>query len=157
MKRTFRSATSFRSVSFTLAGSFALLALACVDPPSPAKQPGPDSVTAVTAVVTSPTATPRSPTEPPKDQPNARIMPKVDNHCVTDADCVLVERELVDAPLHHTFACCPSCASNAVARSWVPTFDLACAATPAPMCPPLGCVHRPMHPACESGLCVANH
>ena len=83
-----------------------------------------------------------------------RTPPKVDATCQRDTDCVLEGDELVDqAP--KTYACCPGCTQAAVNAKSYSAFQGWCETSPAPQCPPLGCVQPIMHAECEAGHCVA--
>lgn len=82
-----------------------------------------------------------------------RGIPAVDATCTTDADCVLTSAELTDAP-PRTYACCPGCVNRAGSKAWKARFDAACAATPPPMCPPIGCAMPIQRAVCAGGQCV---
>lgn len=83
-----------------------------------------------------------------------RVFPPLDATCSTDADCVLTSDEIADAP-PRTYACCVGCTTRAVNKAWKARFAAACAAAPAPMCPPIGCAMALQKAVCASGKCVA--
>ena len=89
-----------------------------------------------------------------KTQPvaSARTLPKLDLACNADADCVVVSDEPQDDP-PRTYACCPGCTQRAVSTSWYKSFQSACAASPAPQCPPIGCAMPVSKAACKSHRC----
>lgn len=70
--------------------------------------------------------------------------------CTTDAQCAVLDSTLVGAE-----ACCPGCTWHAGEKLSVAAFKAACEATPAPMCPPVGCAMAVVTPACVAGTCVA--
>jgi hypothetical protein len=81
-----------------------------------------------------------------------RTLPKLDLTCNTDADCTITDDEIQDdAP--RSYACCPGCSQHAVSSAWYKSFQSACAASPAPMCPPIGCAMPVVKAACKSHRC----
>lgn len=65
-----------------------------------------------------------------------RLLPKLDTTCDADADCVVISDE-----------------ERAASGAWYRQFQAACAAAPAPMCPPIGCAQPEMHPVCRANKC----
>ncbi len=81
-----------------------------------------------------------------------RSLPKLDASCNADADCVVFDEELADAP-PTTYACCGGCTQRAASKTWHERFRAACAAAPPPMCPPMGCAQLPVRAACVAHRC----
>jgi hypothetical protein len=81
-------------------------------------------------------------------------MPKLDTACNADADCVVFDQELQDNP-PQTYACCPGCTQHAGSKTWYQQFQAACASSPAPMCPPIGCAMPIVRAACNAHHCEA--
>ena len=83
---------------------------------------------------------------------SARTLPKLELSCNTDADCIVTTDEIQDdAP--RTYACCAGCVQRAGSAAWYKSFQAACAAQPAPMCPPIGCAMSVLTPACRGHRC----
>ncbi len=83
---------------------------------------------------------------------SARTLPKLDTSCNADADCAVISDETQDdAP--RTYACCPSCTQRAANASWYQRFQAACATSPAPMCPPIGCAQPVARAVCSDHKC----
>jgi hypothetical protein len=83
---------------------------------------------------------------------SARLLPKLDQSCNTDADCMITSDELTDdAP--RTYACCPGCSQHAVSTAWYKSFQSACATQQPPMCPPIGCAMQVVKSACKTHHC----
>jgi hypothetical protein len=105
-----------------------------------------------TAARTTPDTTATAPTSS-QTPANARKIPALQVSCGTDADCELLSDEPTDdAP--RTYACCTGCVQRAANRTSVGAFRAACAQSPAPMCPPIGCVQPIVRAACISGSCA---
>ena len=109
----------------------------------------PSATPAVTA--SSPPAAPAVSTATPGGAP--RAIPRLETACATDADCALTDEELVDSP-PQTYACCAGCTNHAGNKAWKKKFDAACLATPAPMCPPIGCAMPNQKPVCVAQKCT---
>jgi hypothetical protein len=83
---------------------------------------------------------------------SARTLPKLDQSCNADADCMITSDELTDdAP--RTYACCPGCTQRAVSTAWFKSFQSACATQQPPMCPPIGCAMPVVKSACKNHHC----
>jgi hypothetical protein len=83
---------------------------------------------------------------------SARTLPKVDLTCNADPDCTIISDEVQDdAP--RTYACCPGCTQRAVSAAWYKSFQSACQASPAPMCPAIGCAMPVVKAACKNHRC----
>ncbi len=95
------------------------------------------------------TALPQGKSTPPAPP---RPLPKLDTSCNADVDCAVISDEVQDdAP--RTYACCPGCTQRAANASWYERFQAACAAAPAPMCPPIGCAAPVVHAVCRAHKC----
>jgi hypothetical protein len=81
-----------------------------------------------------------------------RSMPPLETACATDADCIMTDQELVDSA--HSHACCSGCTNHAGNTAWKKKFDAACLASPAPMCPPIGCAMPIQRPVCVTKKCA---
>jgi hypothetical protein len=77
----------------------------------------------------------------------------MDTSCTKDTDCVITSDEIADAP-PRTYACCPGCQNHAGNKAWKMMFDATCKATPAPMCPPIGCLMPNQGVACVAKKCT---
>jgi hypothetical protein len=83
----------------------------------------------------------------------SRTLPKLETSCHVDADCVVTSDEVEDDP-PRTYACCPGCTQRAAGAAWEKQFRAACAGSPAPMCPPIGCAQPAVRAVCRSGHCA---
>ena len=120
----------------------------------------------VSAVATAASATPSSTPAPSASSPPVpsvasapavppgapRSMPPLETACATDADCIMTDQELVDSG--HSYACCSGCTNHAGNTAWKKKFDAACLASPAPMCPPIGCAMPIQRPVCVAKKCT---
>jgi hypothetical protein len=131
--------------------------LGCEGKPAPASA-SPDPATSgapATSPVPSAAPTPSVVASPPKpaDAAVPRVIPLPDTSCATDADCTMTDQELIDAPPNN-YACCPGCTNHPGNKTWKMLFDAACKATPAPMCPPIGCAMPIQKVQCVAKKCV---
>jgi hypothetical protein len=106
-----------------------------------------DTTTAASTSAT-PAALPQGKTQPAPQRP----LPKLDTSCNADSDCVVTDVEVTDDP-PRTYACCPGCTQRAASASWSKQFQAACAAAPAPMCPPIGCAMLVAKAVCRAHTC----
>lgn len=81
-----------------------------------------------------------------------RAIPKLETACTRDTDCVILSDEVEDHP-PSTYACCPGCTQRAGNATWYRQFQAACAASPAPQCPPIGCAMPVVRAACVANRC----
>jgi hypothetical protein len=139
--------------SFVVVG--ASLAVASCNKASTSEEPhwNPPPPTEADAAPASPASAAASSASPSGRTAAARSIPTPDLACAADADCVVMDEELVDAP-PNTYACCPGCTSHTGNKTWKAQFDAACKATPAPMCPPIGCAMPVKTAACVAKKCT---
>jgi hypothetical protein len=113
---------------------------------APSSMPTPSSPPAPSAsVAPAPTVSAAKPGAP-------RSIPPIETACTTDADCVMTDQDLVDSA--RSYACCPGCTNHAGNTAWKKKFDAACLASPAPMCPPVGCAMPNQTPVCVAKKCA---
>lgn len=90
------------------------------------------------------------PAAPASPRAAERTLPTLATTCTSDADCAVFDTDVAGDT-----ACCPGCTWHAANQSSKDEFGKACAANPAPSCPPIGCAMAIVEPKCEAGACVA--
>jgi hypothetical protein len=123
-----------RTAGFVVAS---LILLACETKPTP---------TAESPAMTTATTTASA---PPPASSGARNIPPPDVACTKDDDCVTFDDDITGAT-----TCCPGCTWHAASKDGLKKFQAACHASPAPMCPPLGCTMANMVAKCTAGACT---